>query len=306
MRNDTDCACFQWTWLHSDWLCTVPDLAKSAGRPPLRLGLRYARGLREDAGRAIVRARETQPFASIDDLALQVPELRKDEINRLAEIGALNGLNELDRRGALWQAPLLEHLEEKNMISPLLPMNVEERLQADYHGTGVTVGRHPMAYRRAKMNALGVTPAIHLAEIPNGGFVRIAGSVIVRQRPGTANGFVFLSLEDETGVMNAIIASAIFDRFKLEILGEAFLLIHGPLQNLDGVISVKAARIDGLRKGVAAGSHDFHQLSWRLALGNDAPSPKSGNVAAHIFHRCECSYSASKIGKRVIRDTIRT
>jgi len=115
-----------------------------------------------------------------------------------------------------------------------------------------------MAHRRAEMNALGVIPAIQLAQIPNGRLVRIAGSVIVRQRPGTANGFVFPSLEDETGVMNAIITPAVFDRFKQEVLAEPFLLIDGPLQNLDGVISVKAGRISGLRAGATADSHDFH------------------------------------------------
>jgi error-prone DNA polymerase len=94
--------------------------------------------------------------------------------------------------------------------------------------------------------------------IPNGRLIRIAGPVIVRQRPGTANGFVFLSLEDETGVMNAIIPPAVFDRYKQQVLAEPFLLIYGPLQNLDGVVSVRAARIQGLRAGAAAESHDFH------------------------------------------------
>jgi error-prone DNA polymerase len=88
--------------------------------------------------------------------------------------------------------------------------------------------------------------------------VRIAGSVIVRQRPGTANGFVFLSMEDETGIMNAIVTPAIFDRYKFAVLGEPFLLIRGVLQNQDGVISVKAGRIEGLRAGATAESHDFH------------------------------------------------
>jgi error-prone DNA polymerase len=115
-----------------------------------------------------------------------------------------------------------------------------------------------MAYRRAEMNALGVTPAAALAHVPDGRLVRIAGSVIVRQRPGTANGFVFLSMEDETGIMNAIITPPTFDRFKFEVLGEPFLVIDGVLQNLDGVISVKAGRIAGLRAGAAADSHDFH------------------------------------------------
>ena len=229
----------------------------------LRLGLRYAKGLREEAGHAIVRAR---PFTSVDDLALRVPELRKDEINRLAEIGALNSLDRIHRRDALWQAqrailpvgPLLEPLEEKGVGSPLAPMQTEERLVADYRGTGLTIGRHPMAYRRAEMNALGVTRAAELANVSDGRLVRIAGSVIVRQRPGTAKGFVFLSMEDETGVMNAIVTPAIFDRYKLEVLSGRFLLIDGVLQNLDGVISVKAGRIAGLPSGAAAESHDFH------------------------------------------------
>jgi error-prone DNA polymerase len=252
--------------MESDWNCTVvarEESHQSPSPPFLRLGLRYAKGLREEAGRAIVRSR---PFSSVDDLALRVRELRKDEINRLAEIGALNSLDKIHRRDALWQAqravlpvgPLLEPLEEKGAASPLAAMNTEERLWADYRGTGLTVGRHPMAYRRAEMNALGVIPAAALARVPDGRVVRIAGSVIVRQRPGTANGFVFLSMEDESGIMNAIITPDTFDRFKFEVLGEPFLLIDGVLQNLDGVISVKAARIAGLRTGAAAESHDFH------------------------------------------------
>jgi error-prone DNA polymerase len=268
---------------------------------PLRLGLRYARGLREEAGRAIVRAR---PFSSIDDLALRVPELRKDEITRLAEIGALNSIggiarrlagksacptlsenarasgagafacqptssnlpgSKFHRRDALWQAqratlpvgPLLEQQEETGEPSPLAPMDTEERLWADYRGTGLTIGRHPMAHRRAEMNALGVTRAAALARMPNGRLVRIAGSVIVRQRPGTAKGFVFLSVEDETGVFNVILEPKTFDRFKLVVLTEPFLLIDGVLQNVDDVVSVKAARVAALPEGAAAEVHNF-------------------------------------------------
>ncbi len=242
----------------SEWPCTV---AKGAA-PALRLGLRYARGLREEAGRAIVRAR---PFTSVDDLALRVPELRKDELNRLAEIGALQTL-EAHRRDALWQTqrailpvgPLLAPLEETGAPSPLARMDAQERLWADYRGTGLTIGKHPMAYRREEMQARGVTPAAHLARLRNGRVVRIAGSVIVRQRPGTAKGFVFLSMEDETGIMNAIVTPDTFDRYKFQVLGGHFLFIEGVLQNVDGVVSVKAARIEGLPAGAAAESHDFH------------------------------------------------
>ena len=246
------------------WECTVGVPSGSARC--LRLGLRYARGLREEAARALLRARDARPFTSVDDLAVRVRELRKDELNRLAEIGALNGLEKQHRRDTLWQAqrailpvgPLLAPLEETGEPSPLVPMSTEERLWADYRGTGVTVGKHPMAWRRIEMNALGVVPAMHLGRIRNGAVVRIAGSVVVRQRPGTAKGFVFLSMEDETGMMNAIINPATFDRFKFEVLGEPYLIIDGVLQNQDGVISVKAGRVAALRAGAAAESHDFH------------------------------------------------
>jgi error-prone DNA polymerase len=258
----------------SDWKCTLefpqePESSTSAPRPlapVLRLGLRQVRGLREDTGKAILQARAERPFTSVDDLALRVPSMRKDELNRLAEIGALNPLDKLHRRDALWQAqrailpigPLLEPLEETGMPSPLAPMNTEERLWADYRGTGLTIGRHPMAHRRAEMNALGVTPACDLANVPDGRIVRIAGSIVVRQRPGTAKGFVFLSMEDETGIMNVIITPPTFDRFKFEVLAEPYLMIDGVLQNLDDVISVKAGRVMRMRQGAAAQSHDFH------------------------------------------------
>jgi error-prone DNA polymerase len=264
----------------SEWLCTMESDRSRADRsrdrqgavtgpaapPHLRLGLRYARGLREEAAQAILRARAARPFSSVDDLALRVRELRKDELNRLAEIGALNSLGEAHRRDALWQTqrairpvgPLLAELEETGQPSPLAPMNTGERLFADYHGTGLTIGKHPMAYRRAEMNKLRVTRAIDLAHIPNGRLVRIAGSVIVRQRPGTAKGFVFLSMEDETGIMNAILTPPTFERYKFTVLGERFLLVDGVLQNLDGVISVKAGRVQGLAQGAAAESHDFY------------------------------------------------
>jgi error-prone DNA polymerase len=248
----------------SEWPCTVETAGLPS--PALRLGLRYARGLREDTGRAIVGARAERPFTSVDDLVVRVPGLRRDELNRLAEIGALNSLDRLHRRDALWQAqrailpvgPLLTPLEERGEPSPLAPMDTEERLWADFRGTGMTIGRHPMAYRRQEMNALGVTPAVQLAGMRDGSVVRIAGAVIVRQRPGTAKGFVFLSMEDESGVMNAIVTPPVFDRYKFEVLGETYLLIDGVLQNLDGVISVKAGRIAALRASAAAASHNFH------------------------------------------------
>jgi len=269
----------------SGWLCTLE-------MPALRLGLRYVRGLREEAGQAIVRRR---PFGSIDDLARRVPELRKDELTKLAAVGALNSLEATGRRGAMWESaraiqpigPLLSSTllptgsfsssgagvhtcsgspdppfpsrdREGAEQSPLKPMTPEERLRADYLGTGVTIGRHPMAWRRAEMNERSATPAAELHRMRNGRPVRVGGAVIVRQRPGTAHGFVFLSLEDETGIANIIVTPNVFEQYRLTLVGAPFLFIEGALQNVDGVVSVKASSIEALPAWTAEPvSHDF-------------------------------------------------
>jgi len=137
-------------------------------------------------------------------------------------------------------------------------MNSEERLVADFDGTGLTVGPHPMQYRREDLNAMRVRRAADLAQLPNGISVRIAGNVIARQRPGTAKGFIFLSLEDESGISNAIITPDLYEHNRLKI-HEQFLMIEGTLQNLEGVISVKASKVMPLPISAArTPSHDFH------------------------------------------------
>ena len=126
-------------------------------------------------------------------------------------------------------------------------MSVAERLVADYRGTGVTVGPHPMALRRADWARMGVTPAAGLAALAGGRRVRVAGAVVVRQRPGTAKGFVFLSLEDETGIANAIVRPALFERARATLVHEPFLLVDGILQHQDGVTAVQATAVRPLR-----------------------------------------------------------
>ena len=258
----------------SEWKCSLEAVGRGQGTGDsniaLRMGLRYVRGLREEAAQALVRERLAIPFTSVHDLTRRVPELRKDELTTLAEIGALNSIQSkisLHRRDALWQVeravrasgPLLEQYPELDSPSPLEPMNQEERLVADFHGTGLTVGPHPMAYRREWLNAMGIRRASDLRDIPNGKRLRIGGCVIVRQRPGTAKGFVFLSLEDETGVANAIITPDLFHRNRLLLASEKFLAIEGILQNQDNVISVKAERVQPLFVTKAETvSHDFH------------------------------------------------
>jgi DNA polymerase III alpha subunit len=260
----------------------------------LRLGLRYVKGLSETSGKAIVRERLKCAFRSIDDLHRRVPELRKDEMRKLAAVGALNFiqsrtgipacptpeklnkerrqdrqecLSYVHRRDALWQVErvtrpageLYEELHEADGNSPLAPMTRPERMDADFRGTGLTIGRHPVAYHRAELNKLGACRAIDMQQLRDGSLISVAGWVIVRQRPGTAKGFVFLTLEDETGVANVIITPQLFDKYRLVLVDHPFLLISGKLQNQDNVFSVKAKSVRALSfKVAAAPSHDFH------------------------------------------------
>ncbi len=248
-------------------------LAPGSSDLSLRLGLGYARGLRQQVGEAIVTARRGGGlFRSVDDLALRVPGINKKEITLLANIGALNNVSGIGhRRDALWQVeragkpegPLLTHsralLADPPDPSPLAPMTAEERLVADYSGTGLTTGRHPMSYRRAELRARNVLSALDLRRCRDGQWVRAAGCVIARQRPGTAKGFVFLSMEDETGIANVIVTPQMYERNQVVVTRSRFLLVEGPLQNQDNVIHVKAARLTPLDDhSVAIHSRDFH------------------------------------------------
>ncbi|MGB9202908.1 MAG: error-prone DNA polymerase [Terriglobales bacterium] len=251
----------------SDWFCTL-ESGSGAERFALRLGLLYARGTRKEVGEALVHARRLRPFDSIQDLVLRVPELRKNDLTMLAKIGALNSLGEnIHRRDALWQVeyagrptgPLLQTLPEQNEDSPLARMTVQERLAADFHGTGVTTGPHPMAYHRNALSRMGIVYARDLDKFQDGRKTRIAGCVIARQRPGTAKGFVFLSLEDETGISNAIITPDVYEQYRRVVTYGKFLLIEGKLQNQENVVSVKADVVRLLKIGkVDVRSHDFH------------------------------------------------
>ncbi len=254
------------------------DSAESLARKqfPVRIGLRYVKGLRKETAMEILAQRSVQPFASIEDLKQRVPQIQKDELRVLAAIGALNFVScktRIHRRTALWQVeragrPAGELFEEQvrdensepaSLFSPLEMMNDEERLLADFQGTGLTVGRHPMAAHRGQLAREKVSPASRLASFKDGATVRVAGAVIVRQRPGTAKGFVFLSLEDETGIANIIITPQLFEQDHTVVVHNSFLLIEGILQNQDGVISVKAGKIQPFHLTRAAPpAHDFY------------------------------------------------
>ncbi len=255
----------------SGWPCTIehePD-----GTVSLRLGLCYAKRLRKQSAEALVESRmQNGPFCSAEDLALRVPLLNKKELTLLARIGALNKLENIEhRRDALWQVEragklegtLLkqrsELLQDVSGTRPLQQMNTGERLVSDYAGTGLTIGKHPMYYRRPGLRNQDIRSAEELQKCRNGEFVRIAGCIITRQRPGTAKGFIFLSLEDETGIANVIVTPDLYDKDRLLVTRSKFLVAEGPLQNLDNVIHVKAVRLKELAgNALELQSHDFH------------------------------------------------
>jgi error-prone DNA polymerase len=316
----------------SDWDCTVDDDGA------IRLGLRYASGLRQEAGKRIGSAtseavpgggphanKQNRPadgaarcpkcgcddssmleridrgwfcnvcssdwpssasspapdrepgrrYLSLEDLIARTG-LRRDEVVTLADIGALNSFG-YDRRSALWQAEravrpsgelfiaeaaedVLDELPEDGADScPLRPMTEAERLVADYAGMGLSIGRHPMALRRDELAMRGVLRSSDLPRVRHGRRVRVAGMVITRQRPGTAKGFVFLTLEDETGIANIIVRPDLFARDRMVIVEEPFLLVDGVLQSQDGVTSIRADAVQGLRgPGVDFEAHDFY------------------------------------------------
>ena len=184
----------------------------------------------------------------------------------VAKVASENASAPVHRRDALWQVervsrdpgPLYETLEE-TATSPLHAMTLNERLNADLRGTGITIGRHPMAHQRAWLDTLQVMRAGDLRRLDNGMWVKVAGWVIVRQRPGTAKGFVFLSLEDESGIANIIVTPQLFETNRLALVNFPFLMIEGILQHQDNVISVKARKIQPLEMKVESpASHDFH------------------------------------------------
>ena len=250
--------------LVSGWLCAIEDLNERSGRSDpcaLRLGFCYVRGLSREDGERIVAERARRPFTSLADFQLRT-SLAKPALRALARIGALNGLAG-HRRAAQWNVEITRDADdlfagvEASPEVPLLPMEPLERIRADYAGTSLTTGPHPMALLRR--NAPLLWRAADLGQARPGELVTIGGIVICRQRPGTAKGFCFVSVEDESGVANAVVTPQLYEKMRLIIGEEPFLAIEGVVQKVDGVIHVKAARIMPLALGGLAvpASHDF-------------------------------------------------
>ncbi|MEY2554991.1 MAG: error-prone polymerase [Verrucomicrobiota bacterium] len=274
----------------SDFRCAVID------DNTFRLGFCVVNGFRQEHAEELVRQRQDRQFASLDDFKRRVV-LSKEELRTLAELGALNCFAH-HRRAAMWRVEETIHddllanspghpepsegsrtdasnalvsrrdpscvgvvsrfaRDDRKKQSPLVAMTVQERVTADYQTMNLTAGPHPMKLLREKLP--NVWRAIDLSKAKHGATVQIAGNVICRQRPGTAKGFVFVSLEDETGVSNAIVDPDLFERFRLLITEEDFLLIEGEVQNSDNVVLIKTREIRPLAHDQLVGSesHDF-------------------------------------------------
>jgi error-prone DNA polymerase len=270
--------------MQSDFPCTV------VSDNTVRLGFCVVNGLRQEHAEEIVRQRQDRQFHSVDDFKKRVP-LSKEELRTLAELGALNCFAD-HRRAAMWRVEETTHDDllgstgcqpvvcgslpqtssvrqaagrgrlaacaPQNRESPLVPMTMPERVRADYETMDLTTGPHPMKLLREGLPE--IWRASDLAQARHGAIVQIAGNVICRQRPGTAKGFVFISLEDETGVANAIVDPNLFERYRLLITEESFLRITGEVQNSENVVLIKARKLEPLTHNELRGSssHDFH------------------------------------------------
>jgi error-prone DNA polymerase len=236
----------------SQWDCTLEGAA-------LRLGLRLISGLHQTAAQAIVAARRERPFDSLDDLARRAG-LGQGQVTLLAEAGALRSLIP-SRRQAIWQAleveppqrryPLWEHLQPPQPPASLPASHPAEEVFADYVATGFSLHGHPLAFYRQALNRRGTLTAEQLASLPDNTPVRVAGLVLLRQRPGTAKGITFVTLEDETGTINLVIHPRTWQRYRRVTLGTAAWLVHGRLEARDGVQHVIVQRVSDLTTQLA-------------------------------------------------------
>ncbi len=239
----------------SGWMCRWEQGA-------VRLGMRFVKGLRKEAGSGVERAQAEAPFASIDDLARR-SALRPGELELLAHAGALSAFGRT-RRAALWQVAKVARPTGPLFVdaptddpSPLPEMSPIEETRADYASTEMTTGPHMLAQLRQGLQKRGVIRAADLARRRDGERITAAGAVIVRQRPGTAKGFVFLTLEDETGMLQAIVRPDLFKRQRAVVVGSGALVVEGRLQRQDGSMSVRAERFWTVPEFERLPSHDF-------------------------------------------------
>jgi error-prone DNA polymerase len=271
----------------SDWKCTIEGsqnphpnpLPQLSGRgaelqsaPAVRLGLQYVSGLRQETGIRAEDERRRRPFRSIADFTARVAPNRR-ELSAIAYSGAFAAFG-MTRREALWRAAAIEHdpdsllagaepssgsAPEEHENAELPTMTAIEETLADYSTTSITTGPHVMTHLRPSLKSRGILSAAELADTPNGAWAKAAGVVIVRQRPGTAKGLLFLTLEDETGIANAMVTPELFHANRGLLHRAQMLIVEGPLQKHEGVIHVLGRRFTELKlAGSMPKSHDFH------------------------------------------------
>ncbi len=243
----------------SDHLFTIED-------GEVRIGLKYIKGLRQEAAEAIVARRNADgSYQSVEDLVGRVPVINKKEIRALSLAGALNFGKQVHRRQALWQSELAiqpngelfaKAKSEEGNADFIKSMTEWQAMESDLRTMAITVGKHPMAFLREDLTKRGVLSAIETHGLPKRELVTVAGSVIVRQRPSTGNSVVFITMEDETGHSNFIVMPDIFERFRRIITHSSFLLIKGISEEGN---MIKALYFEPINAFMAEiGSHDFH------------------------------------------------
>jgi error-prone DNA polymerase len=247
---------------HSGWDCRLENQA-------LRLGLRVLTGIPEAAVKKIEAAREAGPFASLDDFVRRTG-LSQAVVAKLAEADVFSSLA-MDRRAALWQAlgqekrvkhmPLLARMTEDEPPAPLPPMPPIEQVFADYRTSGMSLKAHPISFFRQQLNAMRITPAGELEKTRDGRHLRVAGLVLLRQRPGTAKGITFATIEDETGLANLVIRPQIWERYYAVARRSPAWIAHGCLENRESVIHLVVNRLEDLSHmlgSIKIQSRDFH------------------------------------------------
>ena len=247
---------------------TTTASCRRSGELSVRLGLKYVGGMREEIGRAIVSKRQARAFGSLVDFRARV-NASADLCATLAEIGAFASLGDLGRREALWQVEALARSGELFARVPPEPLadtpwlpeaSPQEEMLADLRATSVTTGPHPLSFLRPMLEREGIISAAELAKKHDGERARVAGVVVVRQRPATAKGIVFVTVEDETGFANAVVMPDDFARWRTLILGHPALVIEGRVQNRDHVVTLKPDGFSPLPGGPVDDrwARDFH------------------------------------------------
>jgi error-prone DNA polymerase len=248
----------------SQWDCTLEPRAE--GEPALRLGLRLVRGLSHKHAERIVACRNDGDFRSFTDF-VQRTGLRSGALKQLGRADAFQSLR-LDRRAALWRSlpereppTLFDQVEVDEPPAALPPMTPYAEVLADYGSAGLTLRQHPVSFLRPVLTEMQVEPADRLLDLPNGCRLKVGGIVLLRQRPGTANGVTFVTLEDETGQVNLIVRRAIWDRDRRVARRAIAMIAHGTLQREAEVIHVLVTRLEDLSPHLAdlvTHSRNFH------------------------------------------------